>query len=157
MFHSRTRNPGKTEREGYVHAIAVSTSIVFLCFLFVLLILVKKDYLNEIEVSFRMKYIAQGNFIILFCYSFNFMLNGFMMEWHISPHFFSLRLGKQWSRRAHIFVKRRYKVSFHNRNSQGLKIGDDKSTSLLRKRTHRLSFIISCTLLCFIFKILRIC
>lgn len=77
----------------------------------------KKDYLNEIEVSFRMKYIAQGNFIILFCYSFNFMLNGFMMEWNISPHFLSLRLGKQWSRRAHIFVKRRYKVSFHNRNS----------------------------------------
>lgn len=53
MAYSRTTNPENTERDGSVHAIAISTFIVFLCVPFVILMIWMK----------RRKSIAQGKFL----------------------------------------------------------------------------------------------
>lgn len=42
MFYSRTSNPENTVRDGSVHAIVISTFIVFLCVLLVILTLLMK-------------------------------------------------------------------------------------------------------------------
>lgn len=64
MFYSRTRTTEKTEQKGSVHAIAISTFMVFLCVLFVFLMpLMKKRKSKRKKVSNRITYVAYNNFL----------------------------------------------------------------------------------------------